>query len=167
MAIVVEDGTGLATADSYLSVTDANSYFTNLNNTTWVGSDAEKEAALRKATSYLDATYVWIGYILKTTQSLNWPRTSATDSQGRDLDNSVPQKVKDACAELALASLTDDLVKIKENSDYVKKQKVGELEIEYSSGAPVDREYSYVDRLLSDLYSSKSGGTSTIKLDRV
>ena len=167
MTIVVEDGTGLSNANAYVSVAAADTYFSDLNNASWTGSTAVKEAAIRKATKYLDATYNWIGTILSTTQALNWPRTGVTDSQGRDLEDQVPQAVVDACCELALLSFTDDLVNVTSNSDYIKREKVGELEVEYADGAPIDREYRYVDRLLAGLFNSKSGGSNTVKLARV
>lgn len=167
MALVVEDGTGLSNAESYLSVTDANTYFTNLGTTAWTGTDAVKEAVLRKATQYLDATYSWAGTIASTTQALNWPREGVEDSQGRDLDNTVPRAIENATAELALAALSGDLVEITNNSNYAIREKVGDIEVEYRSGAPIDRQYRYVDRLLNGLYTSTSGYGSTIKLARV
>lgn len=166
MSIVVEDGTGLSNAESYISVAEANTYHTNRGNSSWTGTDAVKEAALRKATQYLDVTYVWNGDIKSTTQSLNWPRDNVVDNQGRDLEDSVPQKIKDATAELAVASLSADLLTVTSNSDYVKREKVGELEIEYKDGSPVGREYSLVSRIVSGLYSSKIGGNN-INLTRV
>lgn len=54
MALIVEDGTGLADAESYLSVADADTYHADRNNEAWQDySTAEKEAALRKATQYI------------------------------------------------------------------------------------------------------------------
>lgn len=166
MALVVEDGTGLSTAESYLSVADADTYHSNRGNSTWTGTDEVKEQALRKATQYLDATYTWKGTINSTTQSLNWPRDGVTDRDGRDLDDSVPQLLKDATAELALAALSADLLTITTNSDYVKREKVGDLEVEYKDGSPVGRQYRLVSRILSGLYSSKIGGNA-INLSRV
>ena len=76
MALVVEDGTGLSTAESYISVADADTYHSDRGNALWTGTDAVKEEALRQATEYLDATYDWKGSISLTTQALNWPRGS-------------------------------------------------------------------------------------------
>lgn len=167
MTLVVEDGTGLTNADSYLSVADADTYFTNLGNTSWAGTTTVKEVALRKATQYLDNTYNWIGDILSLEQSLNWPRTDVEDSNGRDLSDSVPVKVKNATAEMALLTLSSTLVPNTTNANYVKREKVGELETEYFSGAPTGTQYRYVDRMLNGLYDSKSGPSSTRKLSRV
>jgi len=166
MAITVEDGTGLSNADSYLSVAAADTYHTNFGNATWTGTTAAKESALRKATQYLDSSYVWNGDISSLTQALGFPRINIEDFEGRVLDNTVPKNLKDATAELALLSLSGDLNVTTSRSNYVTKEKVGDLEIAYSSSAPSGREYNLVNTLLSSLYSSKIGG-STVKLVRV
>ena len=45
MTLIVEDGTGLANAESYVSVADATTYHANIGNTAWaaITSDATKE----------------------------------------------------------------------------------------------------------------------------
>lgn len=160
MALEVEDGTGKDDAESYASVAETDTYFSNLGNTAWTGTTATKEAALRKATQYLDATYNWIGYIYITTQTLGWPRTSVFDREGRDLKESVPLRVKRATYELALASLSGDLIQISDSSKYVKSEQVGSLAVTYRDDAPIDRNYRFADRLLSGLYTTKNGGGS-------
>jgi len=160
MTLIVEDGTGLETAESYVSTTEADTYFENLSNLTWVGTTAVKESALRKATTYLDTTYSWIGIIYTTEQALGWPRTGVYDKEGRDIKESVPTLIKQAAYELALASLSEELVQNTSSSNYVKKEKVGELEVEYRTDAPTDRMYKFTDRLLSGLYIAKQGSMS-------
>lgn len=168
MTIVVEDGTGLNNSESYISVSDCDSYHLNRGNSSWSNLTTEqKEQNLRKATQYIDSTYLFYGVIYKTTQSLSFPREDIEDNEGRKLDNSIPQKIKDATCELALASIDKELISITDNSNYVTKQKVGDLEVEYAVGAPVDRQYRLVDRILSGLFRSKTGGGSTVKVDRV
>jgi hypothetical protein len=158
MTLILEDGTGLSNAESYASVAEANTYFTNRNITAWTGTDAVKEAALRKATDYLDATYSWAGSgILVDTQALGFPRLDLYDSEGRDISSTVPKKLKNATCELALASLSGDLLKNKENSNFVKREKVGSIEVEYRDNAVEDRQYVLAERLLVGLFSSKSG----------
>ena len=65
MVLIVEDGTGKADAESYLSVADADTYHTKHGDSAdWDGaSTGDKEEALRMGTQYLDATYntLWIG----------------------------------------------------------------------------------------------------------
>lgn len=128
--MIVEDGTGLSTAQSYVSVADADAYHTAHGNATWTGVDALKEAALVRATQALDARYSWQGYRLVETQALDWPRYDAYDVDGYYLSG-VPQGIKDALCEMALLELVTpgELTESVEVS--VKREKVGPLETEY------------------------------------
>lgn len=116
MAHVVETGSGSSTANAYLSAADADTYFTDHGApSTWTAATTpNKEAALRQATQYLDATYHgrWRGTRANETQALAWPRADAEDDDGFTFSSTaLPQALKDACAEAALAYLTDgDLI---------------------------------------------------------
>ena len=71
MTIIVEDGTGLANAESYVSVVDANTYHSKLGNDAWTDLDTSvKEQLLRKATDYMVAQYrlQYAGYRRYSTQ---------------------------------------------------------------------------------------------------
>ncbi|MDP6699586.1 MAG: hypothetical protein QGH25_08050, partial [Candidatus Latescibacteria bacterium] len=109
MALTVEDGTGLAAAESYVSVAAADTYHTENtdDDADWTGADtAAKEAALRQATVWLDSEFTWKGAIKREAQALGWPRTGATDFEDRAVDeDSIPAKLEDACAHLALYHL--------------------------------------------------------------
>jgi hypothetical protein len=168
MALVVEDGTGKSNADSYVSLVEAETYFTNLNILAWLDNDDDtaKEGALREATKYLDRSYNFIGSIFSTSQSLNWPRESVYDSQGREFDEVVPQAVKDATCELALNALSGRLVSNVSNSNYVTREKVGDIEVEYAEGAPTNVEYTYVDSILNDFLLSNNN-SAFVPLNRV
>lgn len=157
MALVIEDGTGLINSESYLSVDDADAYFTARGDDAWTGADAVKEAALRKATQYMDATYRWRGVISDTTQALGWPRSNAYDHEGRDL-NLVPQAVKDACAELAKAALSSDLAADYSRNDLIKSVKAGSVEVEFDDDAPRTKVYTLAARILSGVTVGRVGG---------
>ena len=80
MAFVVEDGTGLTNSNSYISVADADTYFSDRNNTVWAAlSTTQKEAYLIQATQYIDAVYSdrFSNIKLKSTQALEFPRICA------------------------------------------------------------------------------------------
>jgi len=62
MPLIVEDNTGLANAESYISVADADVYLANMGRTSWAAATtAAKEIALRKATQYIDTAYSFRG----------------------------------------------------------------------------------------------------------
>ena len=161
MAITIEDGTGLAAAEGYISVANADTYFSDRGVSTWTGTDAAKEEAIRQATEYLDATYKWIGSIKLDAQALGWPRDSAWDKEGRTLADLVPTGVSRACAEMALRALSADLLADTTNADHVTKEKVDVIEIEYSGSAPKNIEYNYISRLLKGLTLGASGDSQT------
>nr|BDD45291.1 hypothetical protein 13 [bacterium] len=158
--IVIEDGTGVSNANSYVSEAEADAYFTARNNTTWASkTQAEKEAALIYATVYLDGHYYWVGHIANESQSLGWARTWAYDSEGREIpSNIVPQRVKDACCELALYALSNPLTPALARGGEVKRQKVGSLEVEYFEDANTEKTFPLVNNILSGLYK-KPGST--------
>ena len=162
MALVVEDGTGLATAESYISVADASTYFTARGNTTWDALDtdeetAAREAALRKATDYMIATYRdrWEGARYSEDQALCWPRAGVVrDSWSVDIDE-VPVEIKRACAELALKSASTIL-----NPD-LKQGKVsvtvGPIKTEYDKNSPQYTRYKAIDAILRPFFLSGGG----------
>lgn len=149
MALVVETGAGLSTAESYISVADADARHTALGNTTWTGTDASKEAALRRATQYMEQAYrqSWKGTRLYRDQALSWPRYGAV-VDGYDLEsNYVPDDVANACADLALKALSADLAPDLERG--IKREKVGPLETEFDTNSAQSTRYRAVDMALS------------------
>lgn len=151
MTLIVEDSTGLPDAESYLSVIDADTYWVKRNYQIWATfSQSQKEAALRQATSYIDGTYSFKGIILNISQALSWPRQDVFDYEGRPLTG-IPQKLKDACAELALKTISAPLLEDVTRDATVKRQKVGTLEVEYFEGAFLSKSYPYIDLLLKGI----------------
>jgi hypothetical protein len=165
MALVTEDGTGLPTAESYLSVADADTYWSNRGNAVWAAADtADKEVALRKATQYLDTTFIWIGVLADTAQALNWPRSGADDAEGRNLVNEVPVLVKNATAELALAALSAELLVTTSRDDRAKRVKAGSVEVEFEAGVSSQKSYTLAERMLAPLVVGRYGGGAVIGL---
>ena len=163
MAIVVENGTGLTNADSYVSIADADIYLAvHHSSSTWDALDTPaKEIALKKATRYLDHIYGdrWVGKRLKQEMSLDWPRYHAYDEDGWLLDtDAVPQRIKDATAELALRSYSNELISDLTTPGTIKRErsKVGPLEeeIEYAGGRGQQRKYVEVECILKPLLIS-------------
>lgn len=118
MSLIVEDGTGLATAQSYASAADATTYHTAHGNASWTGTDTLKEAALVRATAWLDAAfyYRWPSVKLLNTQALEFPRAAAVDADGYDLAP-VPAGLKTALYEAALVELVSPGGLAKDDSD--------------------------------------------------
>lgn len=167
MALIVEDGTGKADAESYLSVADLAAYAT-ARGYALTGGDPEKEAALRQATSYLDARWRYKAVKASAAQALEFPRTGLTDWSGLAVPG-VPKRVKDATAELAIkvragTTLFDDA----ERGGAVKSETVGPISVTYADGAPADKRFAVAENLLQpfiknpkDLQGGPSFGGAT------
>lgn len=109
MSLTVENGTGLETANSYVSVEYVNTYHSDRGNNLWAGSDAKKEQAIIRATDYIEKRFAtrFRGTKQSRRQALSWPRFNAIDNSGflfSEEDN-IPRKLKMAVAEYALRAL--------------------------------------------------------------
>lgn len=146
---VVEDGTGVAGANSYGAVADADQYHENYGDpAAWSGaSTAEKQAALRAATRWLDATFMrrWKGRRADEAQPLDWPRTGASDEDGFAFeDTDMPQALLNTTYIMALEHINDSTALMKNTTSAAikrEKSKVGPLEeeIEYAPSLEPDR----------------------------
>lgn len=164
MALIIEDGTIVAGAESYVTAAEATTYHSNRGNTAWTGTDAVKEAALRKAVAYLDGHYFsrWKGTLVKPLeQSLQWPRynvnigSDQTEGSYRGetfgsflAPDVIPQKVKDAQCELALRALSGTLAADLERGGKISSVTVGPISQTFSDSAPASTTYPLVDKLL-------------------
>ena len=159
MALVVEDGTGKSDANSYVSLTECNTYHIDRSNSDWTGDDPTKEAALIRATQYLDSHYRsrFLGYRGSEAQALEWPRYDVEDDNGYWLDGEIPQELKYATCELALRALSGELLDDQDRGGAVRRVKVGPIETEYSESAPAGTIYRFVDEVLGRLLSGGSG----------
>jgi hypothetical protein len=139
MAIVVETGAGLSNADALASVAFCDSYHLARLNSTWVGSDEEKESAIRRATMYLSDSVTWSGIRTKgRDQALAWPRASTFDKEGFGIDTDIiPIEIKNACAELALQELVSpgSMTPTVTISATRKREKIGAIEVEYANAS--------------------------------
>jgi hypothetical protein len=163
MALEVEDGTGKANAESYCSVASADARHSAFGNTAWTGTDAAKEAALRRATAYMEQAYRerWQGIRRHVDQALSWPRWDVcVDSYTIDTE-SVPAEVANACADLALKALADDL-----NADLTRgvvRKKIGPLETEYDRYSPQSKRFRAIDMMLSPFLKGSSATATLVR----
>ena len=105
---MIEATAGGATANSYVTVAEAGTYFAGrLGAEPWIAADAAtRESALRMATRALERLR-WPGARQHTAQALSWPRSGVAWVA----DGTVPQPVRDAQCEEALAWLTPALTR--------------------------------------------------------
>lgn len=174
MSLIVEDGTGLATAESFASVTYADTYHGNRNNALWTGAQNVKEGALRMATDYMEQAYRlrWASFKTTSTQRLGWPRAwvpipdapSGYGSQSAYIPNNVvPDQVQQACAELALRALIDGNL----NPPLTKtttREKVGPIEVDYQAHGRESTTYRNVEMLLSPFMTGTSSAVGLVRV---
>jgi len=157
---------GSATADSYATLAQALAYHAVRGNTAWAAStDALREAAMIRATIWVDNTYRprWAGYRVNgRTQALDWPRNDVTDCDGFAVDYlTIPTEVASATSEAALrelavpGALSPDYV----SSETVKTASAGPVSVTFAdtSGAgSVTPILTIVDGILARLLGARS-----------
>lgn len=106
-ALVLEDGSIVANANAYADRTFADVYFANRLEARWTGNVETKDAALIRATGWVEKRYgeKWKGTRVDSTQTLGWPRDNF-QLHGFDIDEtSMPIELQEATCEYALRAL--------------------------------------------------------------
>lgn len=165
MALIVEDGTGVAGANGYISVAELDGYWDD-RNVTLSQTTAEKDAAIIIATQYVDLNNKWKGAIAMSDQALDWPRFGVRDDEGRVIASmTIPTQLKNAVAEYAKRQLTAPIQPDVTDEGALKKVKekvdVIEVETEYqdnTGGYFGLRSYPLADNYLIGLIRGGVGG---------
>lgn len=103
--MVVEDGTGLPDANSYVDLNDAQQWIDlQLNYAAWDALSSDQMSQwLILASSFLDTYFIWNGYKEYAASGLRWPRTGVYDQDGNPVAaDSVPLAVSRATAEMGV-----------------------------------------------------------------
>jgi len=159
--IVVETGVGtLASANSYLSIASATSYFTNIGKlTNWASGTTTTQSAALIRSCYFMELQNWIGTKALSTQPLEWPRRNVTDKNLFYISSTaIPLQIKWVQAELAYRFLNgDDPLPDNDTTGNVIREKVDVVEIQYDSGgAQQVPSQPYIDTLLREWVRSKN-----------
>jgi hypothetical protein len=171
MALVLEDGTGVTTANAYVDTAFVTAYLTAKGDEFWADQDTlTKESAIVRATFAMDGKYgqSFIGIKGSQAQALQWPRVKAldstegvTDADGYVVDPAtIPTILKNIVSEIALIELTERfLVHATTRDDMVTLEKVGPLTTEWAEGAPTVTYYPHIDSMMlaSGLGTSSAG----------
>jgi hypothetical protein len=167
MAFVVEDGTGLANATSYVSVEDASIYHADRGNTEW-DNVADQQIALIRATQAVDAKgrLRFVGDKGTSTQALAWPRTDAVDTDGFEIaSDELPVALINAVCEAALieGGVQGTLQPALDRGGAVVEERVeGAVTVKYADGAPTGTVYTaYLDALQPIL---RGGGMMVVRV---
>lgn len=172
MSLIVEDGTSLDNAESYISVSDADVYHSTRGITIWDNATpTEKEQALRRATDYMVGEYriLWSGKRATITQALDWPRCGVKmdDFDGNCRlypNNVVPFEVRKACAELALRATMGEL--LEDTEQILIEDTIGPITKKYDPKSSQNKKYPQIVNYLK-AYFFNGGSPMMAKLVRV
>lgn len=174
MSLVVETGSGLADAESYASVADADLYIskyaTAVQKAAWTALDTTtKEDRLRIGTQYLELVYANLYTYSRTSlyQRLSWPQAWVEDRQGFAIGaDVVPESIVQATVEAALRADTDIMPDVVSANIMSETVIVGPIEksVRYagdqgSSGAgkPTIPKFRKIDLLMSQWINANGG----------
>lgn len=171
MTLTVEDGTGLAGADAFVSVADCESYFSlrGITNPLGSGSDESKEQFIRRATSYVEQHYFgkWKGSQSTETQALAWPRTGVVVDGVELADDALPVLlVRGTCEVAKLVAQGVDFFPEQERGNRLRTltQTVGPISERkaWANDAPSGTVYPIIDQYIKPLLAS-SGIMGTVE----
>jgi hypothetical protein len=141
MALIIETGAGVPGANSFVTVAEADTFLANLGDAQWAGlTTLEKEPYLIRGAFYVSngMIYIYTGTLGVYGQGLAWPRAGAYYRGGTPTVPAltIPPEVKTAQIVAAQAALQGILPGAGTGGGSVgtadvKKEKVGELEVEY------------------------------------
>ncbi len=163
---VIEDGTCVANANSYVDLATAVQYQTDRNRTAWLSlTEDEQKASLIRATQYVDALYNWKGRRKFESQCLSFPRVEIINSDGFEV-NGIPSALKKAVLEASFYGYKAELFTVRTDEagalkrDKKKVDGAVEVEQEYFSASETFNDYiskyAALDFILKGLYIPKN-----------
>lgn len=162
MALIVEDGTGKADAESPNSVSELDAYHSKMGNAGWTGSGTIKEQAARRASKFMEARFGTRlpGIRRLSTQALSYPRVDSYRMVGSTAEyainyNEVPIEWKDAHAVLSLRTLTvalaPDVTRLSRVSSVAVE---GAVSVSWEAGSLIETTFREAEDALKPLLRS-------------
>lgn len=135
IAIILEDGTGVANANSYVSIDDIKAYASGRGISLPTSDDAIASLLVEAYDFVITYECKFSGSrTFPLTQTGAWPRKEAT-MYGEDLASDViPGPVKTAQMQIAIAANTGIVLFPSQTGAAVKREKIGPIDTEYENG---------------------------------
>ena len=135
MAATITATLSSASANSYVTLAEANSYFETVpDSSTWTNkTDDQKNRALIAATRWIDS-FVFFGDRCDQNQALKFPRNNYQVDDVELACTTIPNNIKYAQYELAraLANDTDAMTGNVGTNGNIAEAKLGDLEVKYN-----------------------------------
>ena len=154
MAFTFDATVGGETANSYVTVADADDYFTGrLDNALWSTTAPRKQAALAMATVRLNLEQ-YGGQTTTSVQALQWPRNYIVDYEGHNVyipNDVIPPELTYATCELALHYMKQEAGEFSVDEfdlETLTSYKVGPLDFGIKNGYKADRLPTKVQNML-------------------
>ena len=164
MAFVVEDGSGVPGANAGITPTFLAAYATDRNRTVPGG---DTQSGIVRGTAAISALYGSLFPGVRTygrAQGLPWPRTGASDNEGRVIGpNEMPIEYREAVAEATLREMAipGSILPDVAAGGAVKRKKLGAMEVELAvsdgAAAPGPR-LPFIDAILAPLLPGPTAG---------
>jgi len=138
MAATINATLKSATANSYVTLAEADAYFETVpSSTNWDDkTDDAKNRALISATRWID-TLNFYGDRCDQSQALSWPRNNYHVDRVELVCSAIPNDIKYATYELAnaLANDTDSITGTTGDTGLYESVKLGEMEVKYNTSS--------------------------------
>lgn len=158
--IIIEDGTGVTGANSYASVTQLLDYAKETRSSI----DCDASALLISAARYLE-TLNFIGTKAAKDNAMQWPRVGALIDGFYVNEDEIPSLLIKLQCEVAI-SIDNGVDPMATKARSTKKEKVGDIEVEYMDGASDVEINPAINMLARKLVSGGSTGGVLLSLSR-
>lgn len=150
MSLIIEDGSGLTNAESYIDLAYLQAYATKRG----LDITGITETNIIKGQDYFESAYQFKGTKLVETQALAFPRY---------INNEVvyPVRIKNAVCELTIKSKSAEL--LADSERLTKSEAVGDIKIEYSEYSKDTVNYNFVINLILPWLSGSGISASIIR----
>lgn len=168
--IIVEDGSGIANANSYVTVDEVRQYAAQ-RGVSLPSDDDAVASMIIKATDYLESfACKYQGRKTDCEQSLQWPRTGVVMCCDDYPSNAIPKQLKSAQASAVL--IQNEGLVLQPNvtaADYVIEETVGPITTKYANPiqAGISATFTALDSLLNPLFYASCGQAFALRTVRV
>lgn len=165
MALVVEDGTQVANANSYVSLADARTYAA-ARGVTLPAVDLDCEILAIKAMDYIEAQRdKYKGNRVASTQALQWPRTGVVIDTFDITETSIPRELINAQVQTMIELFSGREVMPTSADSRVKiREKIGPIEDEWAEYGSMTPSFPKIDSLLLPLFKLGAFGLTTVRI---